>query len=510
MEWLQTSVIEPITSVMYNWVLCFLLVGAGLWFTIRSRALQVRLFGRMVALVTRSGGDAEGGISSFQAFAVGLASRVGTGNIAGVAIALTIGGPGSIFWMWCVAALSMATAFVESTLAQLFKVRGPGRTFVGGPAYYIERGLGSRRWGVVFAFLLIFAFGFAFNMVQANSISDTFSQVHGVSPGVTALVLVALAAPVLFGGTQRIAKISGVALPIIAGLYLLLALVVIALNVAALPDAFGLIFRSAFGLEQAAGGVAGGLFASMVNGIKRGLFSNEGGMGSAPNAAATATVSHPAKQGLVQSLGVFVDTMVVCTATALIILVSGVYDPTLGAAAGGALTTAAVASTLGSWAIPLMSGMIFLFAFTSVLGNYSYAQVNFDFLGVKGRVLTALRILVLAAVALGALVDLEVAWSIADIAMGFMALVNLVAIVRLAPWALGALRDYEQRLRSRNPESWFDGTNNPHLPGDLPGGIWVGEPTTEADLAAALAPVLAVDDERASRPTPSEEQGNGR
>ena len=232
-------------------------------------------------------------------------------------------------------------------------------------------------------------------------------------------------------------------------------------------------------------------------------------MGSAPNAAATATVSHPAKQGLVQSLGVFVDTMVVCTATALVILVSGVYDPSLaGTAAGGALTTAAVASTLGSWAIPLMTGMIFLFAFTSVLGNYSYAEVNFAFLGVKSGALTALRLLVLAAVALGALVDLEVAWSIADIAMGFMAIVNLVAIVRLAPWALGALRDYEKRLASRNPGSWFEGSNNPELPGDLPGDIWIGEATTETDLAAALAPLLIVDDERAnkSRPTSDEDQ----
>ena len=252
------------------------------------------------------------------------------------------------------------------------------------------------------------------------------------------------------------------------------------------------------------------MFASLINGVKRGLFSNEGGMGSAPNAAATATVSHPAKQGLVQSLGVFVDTMVVCTATALVILVSGVYDPSLDEVAGGALTTAAVASTLGSWAIPLMTGMIFLFAFTSVLGNYSYAEVNFAFLGVKSGALTALRLLVLAAVALGALVDLEVAWSIADIAMGFMALVNLVAIVRLAPWALGALRDYEKRLASRNPNSWFEGSNNPELPGDLPGDIWIGESTTETDLAAALAPLLIVDDERASQPRPSSDQhGSG-
>ena len=458
----------------------------------------------MIKVVTQPSTDAAGGISSFQAFAVGLASRVGTGNIAGVAIALTIGGPGSIFWMWCVAALSMATAFIESTLAQMFKVRGPGRTFVGGPAYYIQRGLGSRRWGVVFAILLIFAFGFAFNMVQANSISDTVSKVHGISPGITAVVLVVLAAPILFGGTKRIASISGVALPIIAGAYLLVAVVVIALNISALPDALGLIVRSAFGLEQAAGGIAGGMFASLINGVKRGLFSNEGGMGSAPNAAATATVSHPAKQGLVQSLGVFVDTMVVCTATALVILVSGVYDPSLtGTAAGGALTTAAVASTLGSWAIPLMTGMIFLFAFTSVLGNYSYAEVNFAFLGVKSGALTALRVLVLATVALGALVDLEVAWSVADIAMGFMALVNLVAIVRLAPWALGALRDYEKRLASRNPNSWFEGSNNPELPGDLPGDIWIGEATMETDLAAALAPILIVDEDRASQPRPT-------
>lgn len=475
-------VIDPVSTVMYNYVLVLVLVGAGLYFTVRSRFLQVRLFPAMVALLVRSDRGAQGGISSFQAFAVGLASRVGTGNFAGVAIAITVGGPGAIFWMWCVAALSMATAFVEATLAQVFKVPGPAHTFVGGPAYYIQRGLGSRRWGMVFACLLIFAFGFAFNMVQANAVGEVFTRNHGVATWVVGLVLAVLAAPVLFGGTKRIARLSGVVMPVVAGGYLLLAVVVVALNAEALPQALGLIVRSAFGLEEAVAGVTGGFVAGIVNGVKRGLFSNEGGMGSAPNAAATATVDHPVKQGLVQSLGVFVDTMVVCTATAMLILCSGVYDHSLlGTAAGGALTTTAVAHVLGSWAYPLMTAMIFLFAFTSVLGNYSYAEVNLRFLGVHRRTLALVRIGVVVAVGVGAMARLEVAWGLADIAMGMMALVNLVAIVRLAPWAFGALRDYRAQVRAGGALV-FRGHSNPNLPGDVPGDVWDQRPSTAAPV----------------------------
>lgn len=480
MDDIKTAVIDPLSNTLYTYVLIYLLVGAGIYFTVRTRAVQLRLARQILRVVLGSRGDSEGGISSFQAFCVGLASRVGTGNIVGVAIALTLGGPGAIFWMWVVALLGMATAFVEATLGQLFKVRNEDGSFRGGPAYYIQTGLGSRRFAVLFAVLLIFAFGFAFNMVQANTIGDALATGHGVSTAWTAIGLMALAAPVLFGGVRRVASVAGVLLPIMAGAYVLLALVVVALNVGAVPTVLRQIVESAFGLSEAVAGTAGGILAAMLNGVKRGLFSNEAGMGSAPNTAATATVDHPVKQGLVQSLGVFVDTMVVCSATAFMILVAGpsVYDPgTTTEAAGSALTTAAVSSALGAWTTPLMTVLIFVFAFSSVLGNYSYAEVNLAFLGVRGSALTVLRVLVLAAVGAGTLLSLEVVWALADVAMAFMAIVNLVAITMLGRWALGALRDYESQVRAGVQDGTgrtgrFVATDNPHMPGPLPGDIW--------------------------------------
>lgn len=474
MDFIKTSFIDPVSNFLYTYVLIYLLVGAGIYFTVRTRAVQVRLARQMWRVIAGSRGNSEGGISSFQAFCVGLASRVGTGNIVGVAIALTLGGPGAIFWMWVVAFLGMATAFIESTLAQMFKVRGGDGSYRGGPAYYIQRGLGSRRFAVLFALLLIFTFGFAFNMVQSNTISDALSG-HGVSTEWTAVGLMILAAPVLFGGVRRVASVAGVLLPIMAGAYVLLAFVVVGLNVGEIPRVLTTIIAGAFGLDQAVAGTAGGILAALLNGVKRGLFSNEAGMGSAPNTAATATVSHPAKQGLIQSLGVFVDTMVVCSATAFMILVAGpsVYDPgTTNEAAGASLTTSAIAETLGTWTTPLMTVLLFVFAFSSVLGNYSYAEVNLSFLGVRGRGLTALRTLVLAAVGVGAQLSLEAVWALADIAMALMAIVNLVAISLLGKWAFGALRDYETKVRAGKGDDRFVGAGNPLLPGDLPGDIW--------------------------------------
>ncbi|QCB94187.1 alanine/glycine:cation symporter family protein [Cellulomonas shaoxiangyii] len=466
--------IDWLTNALYSYWLVYLLVGVGLWFTLRTGFVQVRLFPAMLRQVLSSRHDAAGGISSFQAFAVGLASRVGTGNIAGVAVALTLGGPGAIFWMWVVALIGMATAFVEATLAQVFKVRADDGSYRGGPAYYIERGLGSRRWGVVFAVLLVVTFGFAFNMVQANTIAETLASGHSLPVAWTAVALVVLAAPVLFGGVRRVARVAEVALPLMAALYLLVALVVVVLNLGAVPDAFAQILRGAFGLDSALAGTGGGVLAAVLNGTKRGLFSNEAGMGSAPNAAATATVSHPVKQGLIQSLGVFVDTMLVCSATAMLVLLAGpdVYSPgETGASAGAALTAAAVAHELGGWTTWLMSVVVFTFAFSSVLGNYAYAEVNLTFLGVHGRALTALRTLVLAAVGLGSLLALTTVWAVADIAMALMAMVNLVAILLLSRWALGALADY-RAARAGGTDARFVGQGNALLPGDVPGDVW--------------------------------------
>lgn len=482
MDYLQESLIDPVSNVLWSYALLYVLIGAGIWFTLRTRAVQVRLFGEMVRTIRGSRSEAEGGISSFQAFAVGLASRVGTGNIAGVAIALTLGGPGAIFWMWVVGLVGMATGFVEATLAQLYKVRALDGSFRGGPAYYIERGLGSRAGGVLFAVLLIGTFGFAFNMVQANTISSVLASGHSVDVEVSAAVLALMTAPVLLGGVRRIARVAEVVLPFFALGYVLLALVVLAMNLGEVPRVVGDVLQGAFGLDEALAGTDGGLVAAMLNGAKRGLFSNEAGMGSAPNAAATATVPHPVKQGLIQSFGVFVDTIVICSATAFMILVAGpaVYTPGVTSdAAGAALTQTAVAATLGDWTTWLMTVLVFLFAFSSVLGNYSYAEVNMDFLRARPPVLLAFRMLVVGAVALGAVVALEVVWAIADVAMGLMALVNLVAIVLLGRWAFAALRDYSELRRTEESPS-FVATDNPHLPGVLPGDVWARDARTGA------------------------------
>ena len=467
--------IDWLTDALYSYWLVYLLVGVGLWFTARTGAVQVRLFPAMVRQLFSSRAGSAGGISSFQAFAVGLASRVGTGNIAGVAVALTLGGPGAVFWMWLVAAVGMATALVEATLAQVFKVRQPDGSYRGGPAYYIQRGLGSYRWGAVFAVLLVVTFGFAFNMVQANTIADTLASNHRLPAPWTAVGLMVVAAPVLFGGVRRVARVAEVVVPFMAGLYILLALVVVALNASALPDVLRQIIEGAFGLDTALAGTGGGLLAAVLNGTKRGLFSNEAGMGSVPNTAATATVSHPVKQGLVQSLGVFVDTMLVCSATAFVVLSAGpdVYVPgRTGPSAGAALTSDAVTHELGDWAALPMTVLVFTFAFSSVLGNYSYAETNLTYLGIHGRALTALRTLVLAAVGIGSLLALTTVWALADIAMAFMATVNLVAIVLLSRWALGALADYRAARRDGRDDDRFVGHGNPLLPGDVPGDVW--------------------------------------
>jgi AGCS family alanine or glycine:cation symporter len=475
MDFIQTNVIDPVSNILWSYVLIYVLLGVGLYFGIRTRFVQVRMFARMVRQVGSSRSGSEGGISSFQAFCVGLASRVGTGNIAGVAIALSLGGPGAIFWMWVVALVGMATALIEATLAQIFKIPAGDGSFRGGPAFYIERGLGSRRGGIVFAVLLIFTFGVAFNMVQANTISEVLSSGHGVGEWWSAVVLMVLTAAVVFGGVRRIARVAEFMLPAMALAYVLLAVVIIAMNITQVGTVLGQIFSAAFGLGEAAAGITGGLAAALLNGAKRGLFSNEAGMGSAPNAAATATTSHPVKQGLIQSLGVFVDTIIVCSATAFIILFAGPDVYRAGETTEGAsLTQAAVAHELGSGLTWVMSILVFVFAFSSVLGNYSYAEVNMTFLRARPVALTIFRVFVVAVVGAGALLELATVWALADVAMGFMALVNLVAIVLLGRWALGALRDFERQARA-GEDPVFRSVGNKDLPGDLHDSVWAAE-----------------------------------
>lgn len=469
----MTEALSAANDALYTYALVGLLVLAGVWLTWRTRGVQVRLFGQMLRHVTRSRRGAEGGISSFQAFAIGMATRIGIGNITGVAIALILGGPGAIFWMWLVALVGMATAFAEATLAQVFKVRALDGTFRGGPAFYIQRGLGSRRWATVFAFLLVASMAVAMPMVQANTISATLAGSHGVPVWAAALLLVVLTAVVVLGGVRGVARVAEVMTPLMALAYVAVAVAVVAGNLGALPAFFGDILAGALGLDASLAGIGGGVVAAVLNGVRRGLFSNEAGMGTNPNAAATATVAHPVHQGLIQSLGVFVDTMLVSTATAFIILASGMLEPGVtGLDAGAELTTSAVTTALGAWMAWPMTLMIFFFGFSSILGAYAYADVNMDFLHAGRHARHVLRGVVVLTTGVGAVLALQTVWALMDTAMAFLTVVNLVAVVRLAPWVAALLRDYEGQRGG--PDVRFDAQDHPALPGPLPGDVWLG------------------------------------
>ncbi|WP_448072837.1 alanine/glycine:cation symporter family protein [Georgenia yuyongxinii] len=471
----MTQLLTAVNDAVYTYLLVGLLVLVGVVMTWRTRAVQVRLFTQMVSYATRSRRGADGGISSFQAFAIGMATRIGIGNITGVAIALILGGPGAVFWMWLVSLVGMATSFAEATLAQVFKVRALDGTFRGGPAYYIARGLGSRRWGTVFAVLLVASMALAMPMVQANTISATVELSHGVPTWATALVLVVLTALVVFGGVKLVARVAEIMTPAMALGYVVIALAVIAVNVEAVPQFFADIFAGAFGVRAGLAGVGGGVVAAILNGVRRGLFSNEAGMGTNPNAAATATVSHPVQQGLIQSLGVFVDTMFVATSTAFIILASGasIYVPGVtGIEAGAGLTTTAVTTQLGGWMAWPMTIMIFFFGFSSILGAYAYAEVNMDFLRAGGPARRVLGVVTVATTGVGSVLALQTVWVLMDTAMAVITLVNLVALVRLAPWVVALLRDYErQRATAERAEPRFV-AGAPGLPGPVPGDVW--------------------------------------
>ncbi|MGO8849486.1 alanine/glycine:cation symporter family protein [Mycobacterium sp.] len=472
LDFLQARVVDPLSNVLNTHVLVYLLIGVGVYFTVRTRFIQVRYFGRMLRQIRRSHRH-EGGISSFQAFCVGLASRVGTGNIAGVAIALTLGGPGAIFWMWVVAAVGMATAVVEATLAQMFKVRSGDGSFRGGPAFYIQRGLRSRAGGVFFSVLLVLTFSTAFNMVETNAISGVLKSSHGVGIGWTTVGLAVLAAPVLFGGVRRVAKFAEMVVPLVAVVYALLALAIVAANVTALPAVIEEIIGGAFGIRQMAGGFAGGIATAMLTGVKRGLFACEAGMGSSPNIAGSATVSHPVEQGLIQSFAVFVDTMVICTATAVIVLMSGpaVYDPAhTGSVAGASLTESAIAAGLGSWTTALMTAVVFVFGFASVLSNYVVAEANLFFLGGRRLATNMLKVVTLLAIMVGAMSTLTLVWALADLTMALMAIVNLVAICLLGKWAFAALRDFHHQAARGERPVFVAGEAD--LPGVLGGDVW--------------------------------------
>lgn len=459
------SLINQGNDLIWGQLLIYILLGVGAYFTLRMGFMQLRLLPRgwqeMLGGRRHIGGSND--ISSFQAFATGLASRVGTGNVAGVATAIALGGPGAVFWMWITALLGMASAFAESTLAQLFKVSHHDNTYRGGPAYYIEKGLGMRWLGVAFSLSLIVAFGLVFNAVQANSIVAATEGAWGWDKNLVAIGLVLLTAPIIFGGLRKVTQVAEWMVPLMAAIYLGMTLFVIFTHLADIPAVFMLIVKSAFGLEQAAGGFAGyAVSQAMMLGIKRGLFSNEAGMGSAPNAAAAATTRHPASQGIVQMFGVFIDTIVVCSCTAFIVLLSGAYVP--GAELKGVqLTQAALSATLGSWGGHFLAIALFLFCFSSIIGNYAYAEGNVEFIKNNKLVMLGFRLLVLFMVAFGAIGSSPLVWDMADLSMGIMALINLFAIVMLSKYVFTLLKDYQDQLKAGNKQPEFDVKRYPEI-----------------------------------------------
>ncbi|WP_244963252.1 alanine/glycine:cation symporter family protein [Actinomyces trachealis] len=469
------NLLNTVDNAFYTYLLSLLLVAVGLYFTVRTGFVQVRHFGTMLSTIMRSRGHADGGISSFQAFAVGLAARVGIGNVAGVALAIVAGGPGALFWMWLVALIGMATSFVESTLAQVFKERGRAFTYRGGPAYYIKNGLGSLLWSRVFAVLCIISVGVTVVMVQTNALAGVVNAtVPSVAPWEVGVALLLLTTPVVLGGLKTVARVTELVAPLMALLYVLMTLVVIALNINAVPGVLADVVKGAFGLEEALFGLSGGIVAAVLNGVRRGLFSNEAGLGTVPNAAGTATTSHPVRQGLIQSFGVFVDTILVCTATGMLILLAqGTYQPGQEGVAGAILTQAAVAEHMGAWTTWPMVVLIFVLVFSTLLGCFSYSQVNVDFLGGEKRAEQAFGLLLSAAAFAGTVLSLPIVWALTDIALGLLGLINLVAIILLAPWAVGALRDFDEQLRA-GKEPVFKGHGNPHLPGSTADGVWEG------------------------------------
>ena len=444
MEFLE-NIVAFANDILWSYVLVVMLIALGLWFSLRTGFVQLRLFREMIRLL-KEGTSHDGGhahISSFQAFCISTASRVGVGNIAGIAIAIMPGGPGAIFWMWVIAVIGAASGFTESTLAQIYKVRDPKTFgFRGGPAYYIRNCLGSRKAAALFAVLISVTFGLCFNSVQSNTIAISLNTTFGVDRSIVGLFLTVLSAVVIFGGLQRIAHLSSWLVPIMATLYLLLALVIVVMNITHIPAMFAAIISQAFSPDAAVGGIG----AAILTGAKRGLFSNEAGMGSVPNAAATAFVSHPVKQGLVQALGVFVDTLLVCTASACIVLLFDGYadsDKT-----GIELVQLALAQHLGGFAGVLLSVMVFMFAFSSIAGNYYYGESNIQFFSTKPVYLLAFRILVVAMVAFGSVAELPFVWNLADLFMALMAIVNLVAIALLGRNAFLALKDYQDQKKA--------------------------------------------------------------
>ena len=468
----MNELITQINDAIWGYVLIGVLIICGIWFTWKTKGVQFRMVGEMLRLLAdsaTSGTDSLSDkdknhkhISSFQAFAVSVATRVGTGNLAGVATAIAIGGPGAVFWMWVIALIGSATAFIESTLGQLYKQRQQD-SFVGGPAYYIKKGLHCKWMAYLFAVLITITFGLSYNSIQSNTICGAMHEAFGWNPLLVGSILSVVALIIIFGGLQRIANVSAVMVPLMAIGYFVLVAVIIIMNIEHIPHVLKVIITNAFGLEQGVGGTIG---ATIMNGVKRGLFSNEAGEGSAPNVAAAATVSHPVKQGLIQALGVFTDTLLVCSCTAFMILISGLYNtPELN---GIALTQAALNSEIGAFGPTFIAIAILLFAFSSIIGNYYYGEANIRFMTSSNAVLTVYRVLSGGVLVMfGAMASLEIVWNLGDLCMALLTACNLVAIVRLGKYAFRLLEDYRQQKRNGIKEPTFHRSQMPEIEKDL-------------------------------------------
>ena len=462
--------ITRIMNVVWSPALIFLCLGAGLWFSFRTRFVQVRRIGMMVRLLV-SGKSSDTGVSSFQAFSMALSGRVGTGNIAGVATAIALGGPGAVFWMWIIAFLGSGTAYVESTLGQIYKEKVDGH-FRGGPAYYIEKGLGMRRYAVLFAVVTVLALGILIPGVQSNAIVDSFGVAFGLNKTITAAVTVTLLGMIIFGGIKRIARFAQLVVPFMAAGYLIVTLIILIIYFRCVPELFALIFKSAAGMEPAMGAIVG---SAVMMGVKRGVYSNEAGQGTGPHAAAAAEVSHPVKQGFVQAFSVYVDTLLVCTATAFMILITGmynVYDATgtvvmqgneamsgITDKGGPVFTQMAVESIFAGFGKVFIAVSLFFFAFTTLVSYYFQAETNMLYLlhGRNSRPwIRRLRIVMIAATFLTAITSMDRAWDLGDIGIGLMAWINIIAVLLLQRPAIVALRDYESQLRRNVKEPSFD------------------------------------------------------
>ncbi|VYU76917.1 amino acid carrier protein [Clostridium butyricum] len=454
------TIINVSNDILWTYVLIAPLILLGLYFTFKTRFVQFRYIKEMFRLLTdgATSKKEKGSVSSFQAFCISTASRVGTGNLAGIAIAISVGGPGAIFWMWLIALIGSASSFVESTLAQIYKQPDGNGAYIGGPAYYMEKALNMKWMGIIFSILITICFGLVFNSVQSNTISLALNEAFGINRILVGAILTLLTLSIIFGGIHRIAKVSEIIVPIMASAYILVALFVVITNISELPAMFTLIFENAFGVKQAVGGGIGG---ALLIGIKRGLFSNEAGMGSAPNAAATANVSHPVKQGLIQTLGVFTDTIVICSCTAFIILLSDV--DLSGGLTGIQLTQNALSSQIGSFGSVFIAICVLLFAFSSIVGNYYYGEANIEFLTKKKIYLTLYRICVAVMVLFGATVSMDIVWNLADVFMALMAITNLIAIALLGKIAFKALDDYRAQKKAGIKDPVFKASSIPEL-----------------------------------------------